>query len=85
MNDACEATRGTMAVILGLDANQVEKARLRSNLLNDLWAADFNCRGQAAHFGYAERDRRQAQLRLKPKGPSGCCLCRSTGAFHIAA
>ena len=38
MNDACEATKGTMAVILGLDAETVETLVKEVNRPNDLWA-----------------------------------------------
>lgn len=51
MNEACEATQGTMAVIMGLDAAQVEEILRAVNLPNDLWVANFNCPGQVVISG----------------------------------
>jgi [acyl-carrier-protein] S-malonyltransferase len=51
MNDACEATKGTMAVIMGLDAATVEQFVKELNLPNDLWCANFNCPGQVVISG----------------------------------
>jgi [acyl-carrier-protein] S-malonyltransferase len=51
MNEACEATKGTMAVILGLDADQVAEIVKEVNLPNDLWVANFNCPGQVVISG----------------------------------
>ena len=51
MNEACEATRGLMAVVLGLDAETVEKLVNEANIPHDLWAANFNCPGQVVISG----------------------------------
>lgn len=51
MNDACESTKGTMAVVLGLDAEAAEKVVNEANMPNDLWAANFNCPGQVVLSG----------------------------------
>ena len=42
MNDACEATRGTMAALFGLSAEDVEQMVAELALPNDLWVANFN-------------------------------------------
>ncbi len=51
MNEACEATIGTMAAVIGLDANSVEKLIKEINLPQDLWVANFNCPGQVVISG----------------------------------
>jgi len=51
MHEACEATKGTMAVVLGLDGPQVEKMVLDLRMPQDLWAANFNCPGQVVVSG----------------------------------
>lgn len=51
MNEACEMTKGTMAVIMGLDAQIVEEIVREVNLPNDLWVANFNCPGQVVISG----------------------------------
>ena len=51
MNEACESTKGTMAVIMGLDADVVKEIVREVNLPNDLWVANFNCPGQVVLSG----------------------------------
>lgn len=51
MNDACESTKGSMAVVLGLDSEAVEAIVKEVNLPRDLWAANFNCPGQVVISG----------------------------------
>jgi [acyl-carrier-protein] S-malonyltransferase len=51
MNEACESTQGTMAVIMGLDAPVVEEMVREVNLPHDLWVANFNCPGQVVISG----------------------------------
>jgi [acyl-carrier-protein] S-malonyltransferase len=51
MNDACETTQGTMAVVLGLKADVVEQIVKKVNLPRDLWVANFNCPGQVVISG----------------------------------
>lgn len=51
MNDACEATRGTMAAILGLDGDAIAEVVTKVNLPNDLWVANYNCPGQTVISG----------------------------------
>lgn len=51
MNEACEKAPGTMAVVLGLNADVVEKLVKEVNRPNDLWAANFNCPGQIVLSG----------------------------------
>lgn len=51
MQEACEKNQGTMAVILGLEAAQVEKMVDDLKLPRDLWTANFNCPGQVVVSG----------------------------------
>jgi [acyl-carrier-protein] S-malonyltransferase len=51
MNEACESTKGEMAVIMGLDESTVEKLIREVNLPNELWIANFNCPGQIVISG----------------------------------
>ena len=51
MNEACESTKGTMAVIMGLDADVVKEIVREVNLPHDLWVANFNCPGQVVLSG----------------------------------
>lgn len=51
MNEACERHQGTMAVVMGLDADVVEAMVQKVNLPQDLWAANFNCPGQVVVSG----------------------------------
>jgi len=51
MNEACESTKGAMAVIMGLDGEVVEELVREVNLPKDLWVANFNCPGQVVISG----------------------------------
>lgn len=51
MNDACQSTKGTMVVVMGLEANEVEEVVKEIHLPGDLWIANFNCPGQIVISG----------------------------------
>ena len=51
MNEACELTKGAMAVVMGLDAEAVEEIVRKVDLPHDLWVANFNCPGQVVISG----------------------------------
>ena len=51
MNEACEATKGTMAVVMGLEATVVEEVVREVNLPGELWVANYNCPGQIVLSG----------------------------------
>ena len=51
MGQACEDTQGTMAVVMGLPTDVVEKCIRDVNLPQDLWIANFNCPGQVVISG----------------------------------
>lgn len=81
MNEACEKTPGTMAVVLGLDSETVEAAVEELNLPNDLWVANFNCPGQVVISG-TEKGIEIANLALKEKGAKRVMPLQVHGAFH---
>lgn len=81
MNDACEATKGTMAVVLGLDANEVEQLVKEVNMPNDLWAANFNCPGQVVISGTL-RGIEAGSAAAKAKGAKRVLPLQVHGAFH---
>lgn len=81
MNDACLATKGTMAVILGLDAQTVEALVKEVNLPNDLWAANFNCPGQIVISGTL-KGIEAGSLAAKAKGAKRVLPLPVHGAFH---
>lgn len=81
MNDACEETAGSMAVVLGLDAHQVEELVREVNLPQDLWAANFNCPGQTVISGTL-KGLEQAAIAAKSKGAKRVLPLQVHGAFH---
>lgn len=81
MNDACEATDGTMAVILGLEASEVEEVVKDLNLPNDLWAANFNCPGQVVISGTRKGIEAGTEA-AKAKGAKRVLPLQVHGAFH---
>lgn len=81
MNDACEETRGTMAVILGLDATAVEQLVKEVNLPHDLWVANFNCPGQVVISGTL-KGVEAGSAAAKVKGAKRVLPLQVHGAFH---
>ena len=81
MNDACEATKGTMAVIMGLDAEAVESLVKEANMPNDLWTANFNCPGQVVISGTMRGIEKGSEL-AKAKGAKRVLNLQVHGAFH---
>lgn len=81
MNDACEKTAGTMAVVLGLDADAVETAVKEVNLPNDLWVANFNCPGQIVISG-TTRGIEAGTKAATAKGAKRVLPLQVHGAFH---
>jgi [acyl-carrier-protein] S-malonyltransferase len=81
MNDACVATKGAMAVILGLSAEEVERLVHEIDLPKDLWAANFNCPGQVVVSG-TERGIAALSAIAKEKGAKRVLPLQVHGAFH---
>lgn len=81
MNDACEQTKGAMAVVMGLDAGEVEQIVHDLNLPNDLWTANFNCPGQVVISGSLRGIEAGSQA-VKANGAKRVLPLPVHGAFH---
>lgn len=81
MNNACQTTQGTMAVIIGLEGEEVEKIVKEVNLPQDLWAANFNCPGQVVISGTI-RGIAAGTEAAKQKGAKRVLPLQVSGAFH---
>jgi [acyl-carrier-protein] S-malonyltransferase len=81
MNDACLKTKGTMAVVMGLEADVVEAIVREVNLPNDLWAANFNCPGQVVISGTIKGIEAGSAM-AKAKGAKRVLPLSVHGAFH---
>lgn len=81
MNDACETTQGTMSVILGLSAEDVEAMVRDLHLPHDLWAANFNCPGQVVISG-TQKGIAAATQAAKERGAKRVLPLQVHGAFH---
>lgn len=81
MNDACEARRGSMAVVMGMEHEAVEKLVADLNLPEDLWAANFNCPGQVVLSGTPKGIEAGSKAALE-KGARRVLPIRVHGAFH---
>jgi [acyl-carrier-protein] S-malonyltransferase len=81
MNDSCEATKGTMAVILGLDGPIIEQMVKEVAMPHDLWAANFNCPGQVVISGTMAGIEAGAAA-AKLKGAKRVLPLQVHGAFH---
>ncbi|MCB1116951.1 MAG: ACP S-malonyltransferase [Chlamydiia bacterium] len=78
MNDACEKTQGTMAVVLGLKEEDVAAAL---SGLKDVWIANLNCPGQVVIAG-SKIAISSAEATLKAKGAKRVLPLQVSGAFH---
>lgn len=82
MQKACEATDSTMAAVLGLDDETVERVcREVSDQGNIVIAANYNCPGQVVISGSIEGVG-QACEKLKEAGAKRALPLNVSGAFH---
>lgn len=81
MSQACEETHGTMAVVLGMSAEDVEQTVAEVKLPNDLWAANFNCPGQVVISGTLKGIEAGTKA-LQAKGAKRILPLQVHGAFH---
>lgn len=81
MNEACEQTKGTMAVVMGLDAGDVEEMVAEMRLPEDLWVANFNCPGQVVLSG-TMRGVEAGSEAAKARGAKRVIPLQVHGAFH---
>lgn len=81
MNEACEETKGGMAVILGLNGDVVEQMVKEVNMPDDLWAANFNCPGQVVISG-TTKGIEAGKTAALAKGAKRVLPLTVHGAFH---
>jgi [acyl-carrier-protein] S-malonyltransferase len=81
MSAACESTEGTMAVVLGLSAEEVEAVVAEVAMPQDLWAANFNCPGQVVISGTTRGIEAGKEAALA-KGAKRVLPLSVHGAFH---
>lgn len=81
MNEACERSNGTMAVIIGLTSEEVKMIVQEANLPADLWVANFNCPGQVVISG-TQKGIDRGILLAKEKGAKRILPLSVHGAFH---
>ena len=79
MQEACAATNGSMAAIIGLDDEVVEKICLE--IEGDVVAANYNCPGQLVISGEMKA-LEEATERLKEAGARRAMILNVGGAFH---
>jgi [acyl-carrier-protein] S-malonyltransferase len=77
MQEACEATRGGMAAIIGLDEAATREACAQAGVV----LANLNCPGQLVISGEAERIGRACEL-AKAKGARRAMPLPVAGAYH---
>lgn len=78
MNDACNAVKGTMAVVMGLDAELVEEM---VKPIRNLYIANLNCPGQVVISGTKEAIDAFTSI-AKEKGAKRILPLAVHGAFH---
>lgn len=81
MGEACVKNPGTMAVVMGLDSDVVQRIVKDADLPNDLWAANFNAPGQIVISGTRKGIEKGAEL-LKEAGAKRVLPLSVQGAFH---
>ncbi len=79
MQKACEKTKGTMAAVLGLDDDIVEKTC--NEIDGIVVAANYNCPGQLVISGEIEAINKACDM-LKEKGARRALVLPVGGAFH---
>lgn len=81
MNDACEKHPGTMAVILGLNADVVQDMVKELSMPHDLFVANLNCPGQVVISG-TKKGVEAGIIAAKAKGAKRALPLTVHGAFH---
>ncbi len=81
MSEACKQSQGTMAALMGLSAEQVEKMVSELQLPHDLWVANFNAPGQTVISG-TQRGVEAGMEAAKKLGARRAIALKVHGAFH---
>jgi [acyl-carrier-protein] S-malonyltransferase len=77
MQEACEATRGGMAAVIGLDAGPTREVCAEAGVV----LANLNCPGQLVISGEAEKITKACEL-AKAKGARKAIALSVAGAYH---
>jgi [acyl-carrier-protein] S-malonyltransferase len=83
MQEAVPEGKGSMAAILGLDANKVRKACEESRLLGIVEPSNFNCPGQVVIAGEIEAVKLACE-KAKEKGASRTIILPVSAPFHTS-
>ncbi len=81
MHEACEETKGTMQVVLGMTEEAVETVIRKLNPPHPVWIANLNCPGQIVIAGSLDAIAIAVEA-LKQKGAKRCLPLDVSGAFH---
>ncbi len=81
MHEACLMNPGSMQVVLGLEAEQVEKTIGALHGTHPIWVANINCPGQVVIAG-TESGLKIAADALKEQGAKRLLPLEVSGAFH---
>jgi [acyl-carrier-protein] S-malonyltransferase len=81
MHQACEETKGTMQVVLGMTEEAVETVIRELNPPHPVWVANLNCPGQIVIAGSLEAIAIAAEV-LKQRGAKRVLPLDVSGAFH---
>lgn len=83
MQEACDATPGTMYSVIGLDDETVEKAceEVLRETGGGVWPANYNCPGQVVISGQCQSVERAAAL-CEERGARRAVRLSVAGAFH---
>ncbi len=81
MQEAAERSAGTMAAVLGLDADTVETACRQASSVGVVVVANRNCPGQVVISGEVDAVARAGEL-CKEQGAKRVLPLRVSGAFH---
>jgi [acyl-carrier-protein] S-malonyltransferase len=81
MHQACEETKGSMQVVLGMTEEAVETVIRELNPPHPVWVANLNCPGQVVIAGTIEALAIAGEA-LKQKGAKRVLPLEVSGAFH---
>lgn len=81
MNEACEKIPGTMAAVLGMETEEVERIIYSLQSSEKIWVANFNCPGQVVISGSIEGVKKAEEV-LKANGAKRVVPLQVHGAFH---
>lgn len=81
MNEACMISKGSMAVIMGLDVDAVKDMVRQLDMPNDLWIANYNCPGQIVISGTLYGIEKGIE-KAKACGAKRAMPLQVHGAFH---